>query len=169
MEKARPTPPRQPRGDPDLYPPILDLLRPDSPPIQYLGDPNLIDALLRNFLAVAIDAQIEQQEKGTADVDLVMAQEAQKAARIVLGQDPAYVPISPQWNGEGLVLAIKRRWNLTDGNPMDIAAVPFYALVEAYQTAMEEEAKGAEWDHLIDGAIELSAAVLLGTDALLEA
>jgi hypothetical protein len=161
--------PDQPAGDPNFYPPVLDLLAPGMPEIQYLGDPHLINALLRNFLAKAIDAQIEDQETGTKSVELVMAQEAQKCAKIVLGLDPDYVVISPEWNGNGLLMAIRRRWNLTEGNAMDIASVPFYALVEAYQTALELEIAGQEWDHVIDGAVELSTHVLMGTEAMMNA
>jgi hypothetical protein len=159
--------PSQPAGDPNFYPPVLDLLAPGAPEIQYLGDPRLIDALLRNFLSKAIDAQIEDQTTGTKTVDLVMAQEAQKCAKIVLGLDPDYVVISPEWNGTGLLMAIRRRWNLTDGNAFDIASVPFYALVEAYTIAMGLEAEGKDWDHVIDGAIELSSHVLMGTESLM--
>ena len=169
IEKARrphDRDPSQPAGDPNFYPPILDLLAPGMPEIQYLGDPHLIDALLRNFLSKAIDAQIADQTTGTQSVALVMAQEAQKCAKIVLGLDPDYVVISPEWNGVGLLEAIRRRWNLTEGNAMDIAAIPFYALVEAYMIAMELEMNGEEWDHVIDGAIELSTSVLMGTEAV---
>jgi hypothetical protein len=137
----------------------------------YLGDPATVDALVRTALARVVKARIDAGALAAAgqtfpDPADVARKEAAEFAQIVLGQNPSFQPISEQWNGpNGSVLGqIRRRYNLQMADPMDVAAFPFWAVVRAYLDASNEEAAGHDWQHLIDGEIELCVAVIVGTD-----
>ena len=143
----------------DFDPKLFETLGKDN----YLGDPKVVEAIVRSFLLAAIKARSAEK-----DPEAWLHARTAAEARRFLGQNDALIPI-PSWNapdGE-LPRHIKRRFNLSDDDPLVIVQVPFYALCRAYLEAVEEEAAGRDWQHLIDGAIEFTVALMLGTDELL--
>lgn len=147
---------------------LLDLKIGDD--ADYLGDPEVVEAIVRNFLADAINVRAAwlAGEAGAEDPEKWLATRSAEEAEKFLGRSNALVPM-PGWNApDGAIIdGIRRRYDLKPGEPEVIAAYPFSALVKAYLEAEAEEAAGREWEHLIEGAIELTVAVLMGTDEVL--
>ena len=145
-----------------------NLLRPAQQE-NYLGNPDVLDALIRNAVGAVVKARGDMAEGRNVDARAVVEKQAAAFAKIILGRNKDYTPIGPQWNGpEGTVIGqIRRRYDLVRSTPEAIAAHPFMACIEAYLAAEKAEADGDDWEHLIDGEIELAVATLVGADEIL--
>lgn len=164
---------KQREKDDTLWQTVAEFLdRPEDS--NYLGDPEVLEALVRSKLARVIKARMEAAEAAARgetipDAGAVAHREAAEFAEIVLGANRSYEVLSPYWNSPtgGVMGQIRRRYNLQAGDPAEIAAFPLWAAVRAYLDAVNEENAGREWEHLIDGEIEIAVAVLLGVDDIM--
>ena len=143
--------------EPDI--PELEAATDDT--ADYLGDPATLDAILRNFLADAILARETEP-----NVEQWLAERIARDGATLLGKSNSVTPV-PGWNAPdgGIINGIRTRYDVKADTPEKIIAVPFYAILEDYMTAVDQAAEGKDWEHIIDGAIELAVATLLGTDA----
>jgi hypothetical protein len=138
--------------------PADDRFGPDS---NYLGNPKVIEAMLRLFLH---DVS-EEQGKDQPDIERWVADRIQKDVLILLGRSNDAAPISDEWNspGGGIVRKVSSRYQI-EGTPEEIMAVPFYRLIETMVECKDLMDKGEDWEHLMDGDLETAVKTFLGID-----
>lgn len=134
----------------------------------YLGNPKVVEAMIRNAMGRIYSDRQKEVEGGTPEngpqyVTTVIASTVQA----LLGRQNAYTPISDVWNssepGSGIMRSVEDSYGLSGQSPSDTVAWPFYLLLETAMEAEELAAKGEDWEHLIDGDIEKMVAAFTGT------
>lgn len=137
----------------------------------YLGDPAVLDAMLRGFIAdaVAVRDANNRLEPTAPEPGKWLADRASREARRLIGMDRDAIPV-PEWNVDdarrGICAGIARRYRVTGQTAEEVAAFPFYSLAGTVVEAMRLAAKGEEFETLIDGEIETALHTLLGTDTI---
>lgn len=144
----------------------IDLTGPLSD--NYLGNPNVVQSIVRLFLKDAIEARLAMKDAvdGKAKLKQWVKDRTTADADILLGQHPAdYAPV-PGWNSldGGIADQVRRRFGFSGGTPNEAVRTGLIQILTSLAQAEQEDAEGREWKYVIDAGVELLVATLCGFD-----
>lgn len=122
----------------------------------YLGDPVVVDALIRVTVADILDMSMKAAAgEGEFSSDEARAR-VQRTVDVLLGRGNDYTSISREWNSEdgGIVAATRARYGVEIGTPDDTMAYAILTVLIAADQARELESEGQDGAYLIDAAVQ---------------
>jgi hypothetical protein len=141
-----------------------DELLPD-PEHMSLGDPAIVDMLVREFLGAVVDIRIAYNAGEEAAPVARLRQTSIRFARIFYGEDKRYQPLKPWNSSEQLGVEIEQRLSLAhgDGNAAEHLFITLASDAVAVLAAHEQGTISEEVARFrLDVLIEESHALLIG-------
>jgi hypothetical protein len=129
----------------------------------YLGDPAVVDAILRGFVKNFYDLKFASQDEHSANLETI--KESFKIAGYFLGDGGGFAPVLP-WNTPGYIdQHLKREFGITGGTPQETVAWTLCTMLMDFNRLAEQIAAGAlpeNTDWQPDAIIQTYTHLLMG-------
>ncbi len=128
----------------------------------YLGDPEVVETLLRQTLSLVCENFSEPEEKFLA----LVKSECERLAKIFLGEDPQYAPIDG-WNKPGFIDKYLDQKNGHESESPEASLFGCFAsfitsAIKIINYAGEPDVKDEHWNWQVDDLLNEYTHVLLG-------
>ena len=135
-----------------------------------LGEPSVVDALVREYMSEVVRARKAQNEEGLPDEAVIERCDAAaiRMQDVFFGKEAEQFPPLPAWNTpEKLGVHLKRVLNMACAENEAARGAFIQLAIETIDVLLEAEEEGSkpeDWQWRIDGAVETYTALLMGRE-----